>query len=326
MKAIVIDHFGPDLDSLVIKDLPQPVPERGDVLIQIKAFGVNHAEMHMRRGEWPEAAYVSGIECVGIVAACPGGEFPVGVKVAAAMGGLGRTRNGSYAEYTCAPAGNVVGIDAPLGWAELAAIPESYTTAWTALFRNLELKAGETLVIRGATSALGKAALNLAVTAGVKVIATSRDPARFQALLDAGAFKVEREGPDLASRLPEAGAKQVDKVLNLVGNSALLDSIKIPRRGGKVCQAGWLGGLAPVKDFDPMTQMASGVDFNLFGSWVFGESEFPLQDVPLKSIAADVAAGKFEAKPARVFQFEEIREAHKLMQENKANGKMVVLV
>jgi len=98
MRAIVLEKFG-GLDSLVYKDSPEPEPKAGHVVIQIKAFGLNHAELHMRRGEWAEAAPVSGIECVGLVKSSPGGEFPVGTKVAALMGGLGRTINGSYAEY-----------------------------------------------------------------------------------------------------------------------------------------------------------------------------------------------------------------------------------
>jgi NADPH:quinone reductase len=100
MRAIIIKEFG-GLDRLVIEKLPDPVPQPGSVLIEVKAFGINHAETHMRKGEWAEAAQVSGIECVGLVKSCPGGEFAVGTKVAAFMGGLGRTINGSYAEYTC---------------------------------------------------------------------------------------------------------------------------------------------------------------------------------------------------------------------------------
>src|SRR5580658_9352228 len=106
MRAIVIDGFG-GVEHLAIKAIPDPEPKVGHVVIQVKAFGINHAEMHMRRGEWAEAAEVSGIECVGLVKSCPGGEFQVGAKVAALMGGLGRTINGSYAEFTRAPASNV---------------------------------------------------------------------------------------------------------------------------------------------------------------------------------------------------------------------------
>src|SRR6195256_5270537 len=110
MRAIVLEKFG-GLDSLVIKEIADPEPKPGHVVIQVKAFGINHAEMHMRRGEWAEAAEVIGIECVGIVDSCPGGEFPVGAKVAALMGGMGRTINGSYAEYTRPPAANVAQIE-----------------------------------------------------------------------------------------------------------------------------------------------------------------------------------------------------------------------
>lgn len=202
MRAIVIQQFGGP-ENLVIKEIPDPEPKPGHVVIQVKAFGINHAEMHMRRGEWAEAAEVSGIECVGLVKSCPGGEFAVGAKVAALMGGMGRTINGSYGEYTCPPATNVASIESDLPWEDLAAIPESYATAWTCLFRNLELAAGQTLVIRGAMSSFGQAALNMAVNAGANVIATARNRDRFQLLEALGAQRVEVECPDLSERITE---------------------------------------------------------------------------------------------------------------------------
>jgi NADPH:quinone reductase-like Zn-dependent oxidoreductase len=323
MRAIVIDHFG-GLDSLVVKEIPKPEPKARHVVIQVKAFGINHAEMHMRRGEWAEAAEVSGIECVGVVDSCPGAEFAVGSKVAALMGGLGRTINGSYAEYTRALVTGVAQIESNLPWEELAAIPESYATAWTCLFRNLEIAKGETLVIRGATSSLGLAALNMAVDAGAKVIATTRNRERFQKLEKLGAYRVELERPDLSKRITEA--KQIDAVLDLVGNSTILDSLQILCRGGRACLAGWLGGLAPIADFNPLLQMASGVYLTFFGSFVFGTPGFPLSDVPLQMIAQKVASGQYQAKPSRVFRFDEIREAHRVMEANEANGKLVVRV
>ncbi|BBU32252.1 alcohol dehydrogenase (plasmid) [Burkholderia sp. THE68] len=322
MRAIVLEKFG-GLDSLVHAEIPEPEPLAGHVVIEIKAFGINHAEMHMRRGEWAEAAKVSGIECVGIVKSCPGGEFAVGAKVAALMGGLGRTINGSYAQFTRAPVSNVALIESDLPWAELAAIPETYATAWTCLFRNLELEQGQTIVIRGATSSFGQAAVNLAVNAGAKVIATTRNRARFAKLEALGVSRVELEGPDLSRRIAEA--KEIDAVLDLVGNSTILDSLAMLRRGGRACLAGWLGGLAPIADFNPLLQMSSGVHLTFFGSFVFGTPGFPLSDVPLQAIAADIAAGRFDAKPSRVFSFDEIREAHRVMEANEANGKMVVV-
>lgn len=322
MRAIVLEKFG-GLDSLVIKDIPEPEPKAGHVVIKIKAFGINHAEMHMRRGEWAEAAPVSGIECVGLVKSCPGGEFSIGTKVAALMGGLGRTINGSYAEYTRAPVGNVALIESDLSWAELAAIPESYATAWTCLFRNLEIQTGQMLVIRGATSSFGQAALNMAVNAGAHVIATTRNRDRFAMLENLGAKRVEIERQDLGAGIAER--KQIDAVLDLVGNSTILDSLSMLRRGGRACLAGWLGGLDPIKDFNPLLQMASGVYLTFFGSFVFGTRGFPLSDVPLQSIADDVAKGRIKAKPSRVFKFEDIREAHRVMEANEAKGKIVVV-
>jgi NADPH:quinone reductase-like Zn-dependent oxidoreductase len=238
------------------------------------------------------------------------------------MGGLGRTINGSYAEYTRAPVAGVAKLESDLPWEELAAIPESYATAWTCLFRNLELAKGQKLLIRGATSSFGLAALNMAVEADANVIATTRSHERFKKLEDLGAYRVEFEGPDLSTRIAEA--KEIDAVLDLVGNSVILDSLRILRRGGRACLAGWLGGLAPITDFNPLLQMPSGVYLTFFGSFVFGTPGFPLSDVPLQAIAQKVAAGKFNAKPSRVFRFEDIREAHRVMEANEANGKLVV--
>ena len=96
-------------------------------------------------------------------------------------------------------------------------------------------------------------------------------------------------------------------------------------RGGRSCLAGWLGGLDPIPDFNPLLQMASGFYLTFFASFVFGAPGFPLSDVPLQQIAADAAAGRVDVKPARIFRFDEIREAHRVMEANEAGGKMVVV-
>src|SRR5215467_2143917 len=123
MKAFIIEQYGGP-EKLAIQNLPDPEPKPGHVVIAVKAFGINHAETHMRKGEWAEAAKVSGIECVGLVKACPGGEFAQGTKVAAFMGGMGRTINGSYAEVTCVPVTNVIAVKTDLPWAEFGVLPE----------------------------------------------------------------------------------------------------------------------------------------------------------------------------------------------------------
>ncbi|KAF4626849.1 hypothetical protein G7Y89_g11306 [Cudoniella acicularis] len=309
MKSIVLSNPGQP-STYIFKDFPIPEPLPGHVVIKIQAFGLNHAEIHMRKGEWAEIAPVSGIECVR--------------NVAALMGGMGRTIPGSYAEYTRVPADNVTAINSDLSWEELAALPESYATAWSFIFRNLELASGQTLLVRGGTSSLGQASINLAVNLGAKVIATTRNLDRAPKLYSLGVQRVELEGPDLSARLPEK--KTIDTVLDLVGNSTLLDSLAIVRRGGRVCLGGWLGGLAPIADFNPLLQMPSGVHFSLFASPHFGLPGFPVSDVPLQKIADEVKEGRYKAKPSKVFRFEEIAEAHKFMEEGGATGKVVVKV
>jgi NADPH:quinone reductase-like Zn-dependent oxidoreductase len=323
MRAIVLERFG-GLDGFVYTDIPKPRPKQGEVVIAVKAFGINHAEMHMRRGEWAEAAEVSGIECVGVVDSCPGGEYPVGARVAALMGGLGRTINGSYAQYTRVGVANVARIDTPVPWPQLAALPETYATAWTCVFRNLDIQEGQTVLIRGATSSFGQAAVKLAVGAGARVIATTRREEHFGMLTSLGAARGEVEGPNLAARLPEV--KAVDAVLDLVGNSTILDSLDLLRRGGRACLAGWLGGLAPIPDFNPLARMASGVYLTFFGSFVFGTPGFPLSDVPLDDIAKQVQNGQLDAAPAEVLSFDDIKEAHRLMETGQVNGKVVVVL
>jgi NADPH:quinone reductase-like Zn-dependent oxidoreductase len=323
MRAIVItEPGGPEV--LQIQEVADPVPGDQEVLIAVKAFGVNHAETHMRKGEWPEATPISGIEAVGTVVADPSGVLAEGTKVLTIMGGLGRTRNGSYAEYTVAPATNVASIETSLDWADLAAIPESYATAWLALRGNLELEAGQSLLIRGATSALGQAAVNIASDLGARVIATTRRDNRAPLLRSLGAEGVVIESGSIAGEVRKLVPGGVDLVLDLVGNSVLRDCLQAVRAKGRVCQAGFLGGLGPVADFLPAFDMPSGVQFSFFGSFEVGTAAYPISAIPFGEIAAKTEAGVYQAKPARVFAFEEIADAHRVMESGEAAGKLVV--
>jgi NADPH:quinone reductase len=323
MRAIVIKQYGGP-EVLAIEERPDPATEAGQVLIQVKAFGVNHAEIHMREGQWPEIAEISGIECAGIVRADPSGRLSPGQKVVAFMGGMGRSIGGSYAEVTRVPASNVVPIRTELPWEDVAAIPESYATAWICLHSNLALAAGQTLIVRGATSALGQAAVNIAAQAGARVIATTRNAKRAPALEAIGAKEIIIDTPDLSARVRERHPEGIDAVLDLVGNSTVLDSLRAVRRNGRLCEAGWLGGLAPIAEFNPIMHLPSGVQYSLFGSFMFGTPDYPVSEVPMQSIVDRVAAGAYKAKPVKVFRFEDIRDAHRLMESGQANGKIVV--
>jgi NADPH:quinone reductase-like Zn-dependent oxidoreductase len=325
MRAIIItEPGGPEV--LSIRELPDPIPADDEVLICVKAFGVNHAETHMRKGEWPEATPVSGIECAGTVAHDPAGVLAQGTTVVAIMGGMGRTRNGSYAEYVATPASNVAKIETSLSWTDLAAVPESYATAWSALRGNLELQRGQSLLIRGATSALGQAAVNIAGDLGATVLASTRRTDRAALLRSLGADHVVIENGSIAADVRELVPGGVDRVLDLVGNSVLRDSLAAVRVNGRVCQAGFLGGLGPVDQFQPFVDMPSAVQLSFFGSFEVGADAFPLSAIPLQSIVAKVEAGDYDASPSRVFAFGEIAEAHRLMDSGAAGGKLVVAV
>ncbi|GIG59927.1 alcohol dehydrogenase [Longispora fulva] len=324
MRAIVISrHGGPEV--LIPADLPDPVAADGEVLIRVRAFGLNHAELYMRDGSWGDLAPVPGIECAGTVESDPAGRLAPGTRVVALMGGLGRTRNGSYAELVTVPATNVVPVDTTLSWPDLAALPEVYATAWSGLRTCLDLARGETVVIRGATSSLGQAAVNIAADLGATVLATTRTPARRDLLLGLGAHRVLLDDGDLAAQVASAGIT-VDAVADLVGNSALRDSLRTVRPRGRVCQLGFLGGQAPVRDFNPIADLPTGVHLSFFGSFMLGTEHFGLHDVPLAALIAKAEAGAYQARPRRVFAFDDIVDAHRVMEANQAGGKLVVAV
>jgi NADPH2:quinone reductase len=139
-----------------------------------------------------------------------------------------------------------------------------------------------------------------------------------------GATEVVPESPDLAERMRERHPQGIDAVLDIVGNSTVLESLAMTRRGGRVCLVGFLGGGGPLA-LEPVFQMPSGRHLSVFASaLVTGTPEFPLADIPFQAIVDRVADGTYKAKPARVFRFEDIREAHRLMESSAAGGKIVV--
>src|SRR5262245_15943859 len=243
MSAIVITRYGGP-EVLELRRIPIPEATAGTAVVRVRAFGLNHAETYFRAGAWGDVAKVTGIECAGEIADPGDTGLAPGQRVFALMGGMGRSIDGSYAGYVRAPAHHVVAIDSQLSWTELAALPESYATAWVLLHDNLACRAGDTLVVRGGTSALGQAAINLARALDVRVIATTRSADKRGVLEALGAEPVI-DAPELAPAL-RARTGGADAVLDLVGTRTLLDSLRIARYGGRVAMAGFLGGGGPI--------------------------------------------------------------------------------
>lgn len=321
MKAAVIRGPGAP-EVLRIEELPVPRPAPGWVLIRVKAFGLNRSELFTRQGHSPGVEFprVLGIEAVGTVEKAPGGEFPRGQTVATAMGGMGRAFDGGYAEYTCVPASQVQALDTTLDWQTLAALPEMIQTAWGSLNSSLRLERGQSLLIRGGTTSVGLAAAALAKKQGATVAATTRKSDREAMLRDNGADHVFIDGGEIVEDVRRVFPSGVDKVLELVGTTTLLDSLQCAARFGSVCMTGMVGNAWELDRFTPMGAIPSTVNLTTYA----GES-IDFMETPLQMVLKEVEEGHMKLKIGRVFELDAIVEAHRCMEDNAAGGKIVVL-
>ena len=321
MKAVVIRRPGPP-DVLEIEELPIPVPQCGEVLIRVKAFGINRSELFTRQGLSPSVKFprVLGIEAVGLVAQAPGGEFREGDIVATAMGGMGRDFDGGYGEYTVVPAAQVQVLKTALPWETLGAIPEMLQTSWGSLFKSLGLEGGERLLIRGGTTSVGLAAAALAKLQGATVAATTRRPDREMLLRNSGVDQVFIDNGIIAEQVKLVFPRGVDKVLELVGTLTLEDSLRCAKQRGIVCMTGMVGNNWSFGHFSPMEVIPTAVSLTTYDG---GAEDFML--TPLEELVEKIAAGQLPIQVGKVFRLDQIIDAHRCMEENKAGGKVVVL-
>lgn len=322
MHAWVLDAPGGP-EAFHLRERPVPEPGTGQVLIRVRAFGLNRSEWFTRNGDSPAVKLprVLGIECVGAVESAPGGQFESGQRVAAMMGGMGREFDGSYAEFTCVPAANVFPIETSLGWAELGALPEMLQTTHGSLHVGLGAKPGDTILIRGGTSSIGLATLALAKASRMGVVTTTRSETKRQYLLAAGADEAFVDSGVLVDEIRRQFPRGVDHVLELIGATTLLDSMQCVRPGGVVCMTGILGGSWELDSFRPMDQIPSGVRLTSYSG---GADDITVQ--VLQRYVKLVETGELAVQNGPIWSFEQLREAHATMDSNTAGGKMVVVV
>ncbi len=320
MRAVVIEQpGGPEV--LQLTERPTPKPEPGWVLLRVKAFGINRSELFTRQGHSPSVRFprILGIECVGEVVEAPGGEFQPGQRVATAMGGMGREFDGSYAEYTCVPSKQAQALETSLDWPTLAALPEMLQTAWGSLHTALDLQPGHTLLIRGGTTSIGLAAAVLAKEHGATVAATTRRANRQDMLRENGADITFVDDGAIAEALWKQFPNGVDRVLELIGTKTLHDSLQCTARLGVCCMTGIVGNSWELERFNPMEFIPKGVRLTGYGG---GTEDF--MRTPLQDLVGSVEQGRLNVRIGKTFPLEEIVEAHRCMEENRAGGKIVV--
>ncbi|MBD0741299.1 zinc-binding alcohol dehydrogenase family protein [Streptomyces sp. CBMA152] len=319
MNAVVLDAPGP-VTNLHIRRLPIPEPRPGWVRIKVEAFGLNRSELHTRLGlaEGVTFPRVPGIEATGTVDADPDGMFPVGQQVAALMGGMGRVFDGGYAEYTLVPRSQVIPFTSGLPWATIGAVPETLQTAYGSLTTGLDLSAGQTLLIRGGTSALGLATATLAKDMGATVLATTRKPERAQDLADHGVDHALVDDGNIAGQVRHIFPEGVDAALELVGTPTLPDTLRATRVHGTVCFTGMLSNEWTVPDFYPISYLPRGVRLSAYG----GDAG-DLPAAVLQRYLDRIATGEVTLGPVHAYALNDIRTAHRDLEEGNKVGKLV---
>ena len=323
MTAVEITEFGPP-DGLRPCRRDTPVPEAGEVLIEVAYAGVNRPDVIQRQGFYPPppgASDLPGLEVAGTVVAVAGDvtDWRVGDRCCALVNG------GGYAEYCTAPAGQCLPIPDGYDLRRAAALPETFFTVWSNVFERGQLKAGESLLVHGGSSGIGSTAIQLAAARGATVYATAGSAEKCRFCEDLGAHRaINYRDEDFAAVMKEVGG--VDVVLDMVAGDYAQKNINSLRPDGRLVIIGFLGG-PKTADFNFTKIMTQRLT-------VTGSTLRPRSAADKAAIATTLADqvwplladGAIAPVIAQVFDLDQAAEAHRLMESSTHMGKILLKV
>lgn len=319
MKAVIVRHPGPP-EVLTYTDVPTPVIKPGWSLVKVRGFGVNHSEIFTRRGDSPSVKFprILGIEAVGTLAdSSDERRLPVGQTVVSLMGEMGRAFDGSYAEYVLLPNDQIYPVTTRLSWDDLAAVPETYYTAY-GIVRSLQIHAHDRILIRAATSGVGLAALKLilAMKLNNQIIGTTRNPQKV-ALLKAAGFNDVIVSKDAINLPIDSGT--FDKIIDLLGGPAIRDSLTRLNEFGISSSTGELAGEWTVDHFDPIMDIPNNRYLTGFYSGVVSGSL-------IQDLLHFIETYHVDVHPTKIFDLAHTKAAHQYLESGHSIGKVIVRI
>ncbi|MCC2683706.1 MAG: NADPH:quinone oxidoreductase [Paenibacillaceae bacterium] len=313
-----------DRSNVMVGEYPKPTLQAGEVLISVKACALNHLDIFVRRGipgRTLPLPHISGGDIAGTVAEL--GEGVDNVKVGDRVmidplvhgEALGEDLTGGLAEYVKVPAANCIPLPEGMSFEDAAALPIAYGTAWRMLITRGQLRASETILVLGASGGVGTAAVQIAKVAGATVIAAAGSDDKLEKLRELGADYLLNYNKVDFSR--EAwyltGKKGVDVVVDYTGKDTWHGSIRCCRRGGRILTCGATTGYEAVTDL----RYVWTKEINIMGSNAWERRD-------LEILIQMVQQGKLKPIIDRVMPLEEIREAHRIIEEREVFGKVVM--
>lgn len=319
MKAIVVREFG-EPEVLKIEDVEMPVPGPSQVLVKVGAAGVNPVDTYLRTGVYPKLPplpYTPGKDSAGVVESVGSDvtEYKPGDRVYTSG-----SVTGTYAEFTLAEGKDVASLPANISFEQGAGIWTPYATAFRALFQKAKAKAGETVLVHGASGGVGLAAVQWAKAAGINVIGTASSIEGIELVRENGADTVFDHSDDghLDAILEHTAGKGVDVIIEMLANVNLERDFKALAMFGRITIVGNRGSL----EFTPRLAMTK--DASIFGMSLFNYSESDRLEIR-DAIFKGLSAGSLKPVVAKTFPLAEAPAAHREIITSKAAGKIVLV-